>query len=236
MFPWQHSDISSKICVEILDKRFSYTPRGLSACFFPPEVRMNFRWVLFHAAIDGALREGDNFTWNQTHWFLKDCTKKVVKLGHANIMWAHMKCHLGTIMQKCSEIVINVPASWGYENELVIQKHCTTSSGLHDLTLSLLRLVLLPGYYFLWQHLSRWGEQLWKDTDNWLLCILWTGSPYISSEWKAQKCEPRERINTESSVWFVCFHSDRNKKASGAIQPDLEVIFALMRIKEMWLN
>lgn len=63
---------------------------------------------------------------------------------------------VGIIMLKgCyDEIVMNVLASRGYENESVIQEHCTTSSGPHDLTLSLLRLVLLPGYYFLWQHLS----------------------------------------------------------------------------------
>lgn len=53
-----------------------------------------------------------------------------------------------------------------------------TSCVPRDLTLSLLRLVLLPGYYFLWQHLSRRGEQRWKDPDRWLLCILWTGSPF----------------------------------------------------------
>lgn len=130
------------------------------------------------------------------------------------------------------EIVMNVLASRGYENELVIQKHCTTSSGLHDLTLSLLRLVLLPGYYFLWQHLSWWGEQLWKDTDNWLLCILWTGSPYMSSEWKAQRCRPRQRDSPESSVWFICFQPE--KRTSSAIQTDLEVIF--QKIQKMWLK
>lgn len=83
---------------------------------------------------------------------------------------------VGIIMQTSlkghyDKIVMNVLASRGYENELVIQEHCTTSSGLHDLTLSLLRLVLLPGYHFLWQHLSWQGEQLWKGTDNWLFCI-----------------------------------------------------------------
>lgn len=79
-------------------------------------------------------------------------------------------------------IVMNVLARRCYENELLIWELCITSCCLHDLTLSLLRLVLLPGYYFLWQHLSRQGEQLWKDPDNWLPCILWTGSPYMTIE------------------------------------------------------
>lgn len=43
--------------------------------------------------------------------------------------------------------VISVPACKAYESELVMRL-CTMSSAVHDLTLSLLRLVLLPGYYF----------------------------------------------------------------------------------------
>lgn len=53
-----------------------------------------------------------------------------------------------------------------------MERQCSASCVPHDLTLSLLRLVLLPGYYFLWQHLSRRGEQRWKDSDRWPLCIL----------------------------------------------------------------
>lgn len=90
------------------------------------------------------------------------------------------------MLERYDRAVMNVLArrgdGGGYENELVIEEHCTTSSAPHDLTLSLLRLVLLPGYYFLWQHLSWRGEQHWKDSDYWRLCILWTGSPYMSSE------------------------------------------------------
>lgn len=57
------------------------------------------------------------------------------------------------------KIEINVHRCRGYEKRLIMQEHCATSCLLHDLTLSLLRLVLLPGYNFLWQHLSRGGEQ-----------------------------------------------------------------------------
>lgn len=97
---------------------------------------------------------------------------------------------------------MDVLVSRGYENELVIQEHCTTSSGLHDLTLSLLRLVLLPGYHFLWQHLSWRGEQLWKGTDNWLFCILDRKpihQPRIICDHKnTQNCP-------QSSVWIIYF-------------------------------
>lgn len=44
--------------------------------------------------------------------------------------------------------VISIRTYKAYENELVILRLCTMSSAVHDLTLSLLRLVLLPGYYF----------------------------------------------------------------------------------------
>lgn len=44
--------------------------------------------------------------------------------------------------------VISIPTCKAYENELVILRLCTMSSAVHDLTLSLLRLMLLPGYYF----------------------------------------------------------------------------------------
>lgn len=77
------------------------------------------------------------------------------------------------------KIYTNVHACRGYEKNPIMQEHCTTSCLLHDLTLSLLGLALLPGYNFLWQHLSQGGEQQWKDSGNWLLCILWTGSPNI---------------------------------------------------------
>lgn len=100
------------------------------------------------------------------------------------------------------KIVMNVLASRGYENELFKQEHGTTSCCLHDLTLSLLRLVLLPGYYFLWQHLIRRGEQLWKDPDNWLLCILWTGSPYMTTEKRAQTRTVAHKNSPQSSVWL----------------------------------
>lgn len=69
-------------------------------------------------------------------------------------------------MGYCDKIVMNVLASRGYENGLFIQEQCVTSCCQHHLTLSLLRLVLLPGYYFLWQHLSQRGEQLRKDAGN----------------------------------------------------------------------
>lgn len=94
----------------------------------------------------------------------------------------------------------------GYENELVIEEHCTTSSAPHDLTLSLLRLVLLPGYYFLWQHLSWWGEQHWKDSDNCRLCILWTGSPYMSTE---KLTTAQRKMHPKQSS--VCFASVKQK-------------------------
>lgn len=44
--------------------------------------------------------------------------------------------------------LISIPTCKAYETELVILGLCTMSSAVHDLTLSLLRLVLLPGYYF----------------------------------------------------------------------------------------
>lgn len=47
-----------------------------------------------------------------------------------------------------SVTVISIPTCNAYEKELVIPRLCTMSSAVHDLTLSLLRLVLLPGYYF----------------------------------------------------------------------------------------
>lgn len=81
-----------------------------------------------------------------------------------------------------------------------MEEHCTTSSVPHDLTLSLLRLVLLPGYYFLWQHLSWRGEQRRKDSDRWLLCILWTGSPYARTE-KCPATKGKEHSVCSTSVW-----------------------------------
>lgn len=62
---------------------------------------------------------------------------------------------------------------------------------------------LLPGYYFLWQHLSWRGEQLWKDPDNWLFCILWTGSPYMSTEERAHGlARPHTSAAPQSSLCF----------------------------------
>lgn len=47
------------------------------------------------------------------------------------------------------KIELNVHRCRGYEKRLIMQEHCATSCLLHDLTLSLLGLVLLPGYNFL---------------------------------------------------------------------------------------
>lgn len=49
--------------------------------------------------------------------------------------------------------------------------------------------MLLPGYYFLWQHLSRGGEQFCKATDNWLLQILWN---------RKSKCEHSAQTDTST--------------------------------------
>lgn len=55
-------------------------------------------------------------------------------------------------------------------------------SSLCDLTQSLLRFVLLPGYYFLWQHLSWWGEQEWTEQTQVVGCCVSQPEVHICSD------------------------------------------------------
>lgn len=102
------------------------------------------------------------------------------------VMWVHIWVIRQTnanMLKGYDKIVMDVLCAQGLWKWIAhMEEQCTTSCVAHDLTLSLLRLVLLPGYYFLWQHLSRRGEQRWKEPDRWLLRILWTGSPCKRTE------------------------------------------------------
>lgn len=135
------------------------------------------------------------------------------------VMWVHIWVIGQTnanMLKGYDKIVMDVLCAQRWWKWIAhMEEQCTTSCVPHDLTLSLLRLVLLPGYYFLWQHLSRRGEQRWKDPDRWLLCILWTGS---LSE-RTEKCFGHTGGKDIQSVPHLC------ERLSGRPLCDLETTF-----------
>lgn len=144
---------------ELLNKRFAYIPRGILTRF-SLEIWMNSRLEAhFHTIIDVQTEtEHGHYSWSTTHRISKHVN--LYKTAPKNLLNYWITNNAKMLMGYCDKIVMNVHASRGYENGLFIQEQSVTSCCWHDLTLSLLRLVLLPGYYFLWQHLSQRGEQL----------------------------------------------------------------------------